>query len=132
MHDDPPIKAGRTSRFSPLSFLGGFGFGSFVGVGLALLVFFLVHDNGTGSKTIAAAPAGPDVASTPSPLQVTPTPDNRARTTTQLDVRLGPGESFAVIGLLSKGEAVSAVGRNADSTWLAIQFPPGSAGRGWV
>src|SRR4029077_15187483 len=37
-----------------------------------------------------------------------------------------------VIGLLSKGESVTPVGRDADSNWLAIQFPPGSAGRGGV
>jgi hypothetical protein len=128
--DDPVSASSPHSRFSPLSFLGGFGFGAFVGVGLALLVFFLVKDDSSKRRLVAVPVAvdAPDAA----PAQVTPTPDTRPRTKVGLDVRLGPGESFGLIGLLSKGEAVTPVGRDANATWLAIQFPPGSAGRGWV
>jgi hypothetical protein len=117
-------------RFSPFSFLGGFGIGAFVGVGLALLVFFLIKDQST--TTVVQTPTEVDAPDAVLSAAVSPTPDQRPRTKVGLDVRLGPGDGYGVIGLLNKGEAVSPIGRDADSNWLAIQFPPGSAARGWV
>src|SRR5947207_2799370 len=117
-------------RFSPFSFLGGFGIGAFVGVGLALLVFFLIKDQNT--TTVVQAPTEVDAPDSPLAAAISPTPDQRPRTKVGLDVRLGPGDGYGVIGLLNKGEAVTPIGRDADSNWLAIQFPPGSAARGWV
>src|SRR5258708_3044205 len=73
MDDDPTQQPGHSSRFSPISFLSGFGFCSFVGVGLALLVFFLVRDGNIASTTIVTVPPSPDLP--PSPPQThTPHP----------------------------------------------------------
>ena len=113
-------------RFNPVTFLVGFGAGTFVGVALALLATALVDDttatNNSAAVRDAAAANG----------VITTTPESRPKTKSALDVRLGPDTSYAIIGLLSRGETVEPVGRDADAKWLAIRFPPGSAGRGWV
>lgn len=114
------------------AFLAGFGVGSFVGVALALLAIALAQDPATStaeSQVVTQA----TIESSPSlTVTVTPTPDPRVRTKTALDVKLGPGEAFAVIGTISRGEAVEVDGRDADSKWVSIRFPPGSLGRGWI
>jgi hypothetical protein len=121
----------RRGRFSPLAFLFGFGIGAFVGVALALLAVALVELEQEPSVVQSDPGPLPDVA----PVTVEtpePTPDIRPRTRTALDVRLGPGNGYAVVGLLPKDEPVEVVGRDNDSQWLAIRFPSGSTGRGWI
>ena len=114
--------------FSPFNFLFGFGVGAFVGVALALLAFALIDDNPAPRTSTTLQPDLPLAAGgTPQP-----TPDTRPTTKVALDVRLGPGNGFAVVGVLGRGESVEVVGRDNDSQWLAIRFPPGSAGRGWI
>jgi len=49
-----------------------------------------------------------------------------------LNVRTGPGMAYAIIGLLSQGDVVEVVGKNADSHWLQIIYPASTKGRGWV
>ncbi len=122
----PEPSTGR--RFSPITFLLGFGFGVFIGVALALLAVALSDEQQTASPIEAIA------EDTPGPLarSLSPTPDARPRTKTAVDVYVGPGTGFGVIGLLQRGESVEVVGRDAGSEWLAIRFPPGSAGRGWL
>ena len=126
MEESPP-----RFRLVSLTFLLGFGFGSFAGVALALLAIALVSGKAEPTTTFVAAQE--DVAPTseigPSP---TATPDARPRTKAQLDVRLGPGLAVAVVGILSRGEALQVTGRDHDGNWVSIQFPPGSTGRGWV
>jgi uncharacterized protein YgiM (DUF1202 family) len=126
MEDSPP-----RFRFVSLTFLLGFGFGSFVGVALALLAIALVSRNSEPTTTVVAAEEVviPTVANG---VPATPTPDLRPRTKSQLDVRLGPGLAFAIIGTIDRGEALQVTGRDFNSRWVSIQFPPGSTGRGWV
>jgi hypothetical protein len=114
--------------FSPVSFLVGFGAGSLIGVLLAILAIVIVQDSDASDN----APSQILVAtSTPVP-GATSTPDLRPRTRSALDVRLGPGEAFAIIGTVARGEAVEVVGRDSDANWAAVRFPPGSTGRGWL
>lgn len=47
-----------------------------------------------------------------------------------LNVRNGPGTSFAQIATLATGQTVGLTGRNADATWLQINLPSG--GVGWI
>lgn len=114
-------------NFSPFNFLIGFGFGAFAGVALALFAFTLVDEQQAAPGNAGIQPDLPVVAGTAQPA-----PDTRPRTRTALDVRLGPGNGFAVVGVLARGEAVEVVGKDGDSLWLAIRFPPGSVGRGWI
>jgi hypothetical protein len=124
--DDAPEGARR--GFSPFNFLFGFGVGSFVGVGLALLAFALVDENTQPAGSAIIQPDEPALATT-TPLA---TAVARPRAKTALDVRLGPGNGFAVVGVLARGDSVEVVGRDNASEWLAIRFPPGSSGRGWI
>lgn len=55
-------------------------------------------------------------------------PTARVRVT-ELNVRQGPGTQYPSVGTLSAGDTIEIVGRNADSSWLAIEFRGGSA---WV
>jgi hypothetical protein len=117
-------------RFVSFTFFVGFGVGSFIGVALALLAVTLVQRSdvsGTRDSQAFVIPTLP-----PPPPGVTATPDARPRTKTVQDVRVGPGFAFAIVGTLSRGEAVEVVGRDAAAGWVAIRFPAGSPGRGWV
>jgi hypothetical protein len=126
--DEPPDRW--RFRFSPVTFLIGFGIGAFAGVALAILAYSLADDNQSPTTVIAAPQADlPEVVVSGT---VQPTPDSRTKSKSALDVRLGPGTGFAVVGSLGKGESVEVVGRDNDSQWLAIRFPPGSAGQGWI
>jgi hypothetical protein len=49
--------------------------------------------------------------------------------TSSLNVRQGPGTNYAPVGTLVQGDQVQIVGRNADSSWWAIQYGNGT---GWV
>ncbi len=130
MDEDPPVELPRRRfRFDSLTFILGFGLGTFIGVALAIAAFALASDP-TASPSQTQAINVP-ATNTPDPF-LTSTPDRRARTRAQLDVRLGPGDSFAIVGIINRGEAVAIVGRDLNGEWVAIQFPPGSAGRGWL
>jgi hypothetical protein len=115
------------SRFGPLSFLFGFGFGIFAGVALALSAIALVRES-SKPATAVVVEESPTVPS----LIATPTPDLRPRTRAAMDVRLGPGNGFAIIGVLARNEVVEIEGRDASAQWLAIRYPPGSTARGWI
>src|SRR5688572_23522026 len=117
------------SRSSSITFLAGFGFGAFVGVAMGLIAILIV-DPGSNQDT-GTTPIG-FVQSPTATGTVLNDPENRPSARTALDVRLGPGPGFAVIGLLARGDGVEPVGRDDQAGWVAIRFPPGSTGRGWV
>lgn len=47
-----------------------------------------------------------------------------------LNVRNGPGAEFGIIATLARGEALTLIGRNANSTWIQVVIPNGTTG--WV
>jgi uncharacterized protein YraI len=49
-----------------------------------------------------------------------------------VNVRAGPGTTYAVIAALLPGDAATAVGRNADASWLALDAPAGWVAAGIV
>jgi uncharacterized repeat protein (TIGR01451 family) len=51
---------------------------------------------------------------------------------TTLNVRQGPGATFAVIGRLTNGATVTVLARNADNSWLKICCLPDGQTAGWV
>jgi CARDB len=115
---------------SGLSFLAGFGFGAFVGGALALLAVALLKDDNTPVVVYDQPQATATVEPTGTPAAVAEANLPTARLS--LDVRIGPGTGYAVVGLLGRGDEVEPVGRSADLDWVAIRFPPGSAALGWV
>src|SRR4051812_35923587 len=115
-----------------LAFLLGFGLGSFVGVILAVVAVLAIRGPAeepriADNQEQLLAPLTP----TPTP-QIQATPDGRPRTKDGGNVYLGPGLAFAIVGTVSRGEPVEVVGRDSDSQWLAIRFPPNSSARGWI
>jgi pSer/pThr/pTyr-binding forkhead associated (FHA) protein len=71
---------------------------------------------------------------TPTPPSGTPTPAGppMAITTTDLNVREGPGQEYPVLGLLPVNTQVEVTGKNSDGSWWQIVYPSGSAERGWI
>jgi hypothetical protein len=115
-----------------LAFLLGFGLGSFVGVILAVVAVLAIRGPSdepriADNQEQLLAPLTP----TPTP-QSSSTPDSRPRTRDGGNVYLGPGLAFAIVGTVGRGEPVEIVGRDAESKWVAIRFPPNSSARGWI
>jgi uncharacterized protein YraI len=50
----------------------------------------------------------------------------------QLNVRSGPGTDFNSLGTLNAKDVVRLLGKDANSTWLQIEFRAGPEGKGWV
>lgn len=50
----------------------------------------------------------------------------------KLNVRSGPGTSFNALGVLNPQDVVTLLGKNANGTWLQIEYPGGPEGKGWV
>ena len=75
--------------------------------------------------TDTAPPMATRVLTTPTPSVVT------ATTTDNVRVRAGPGTKFGVLATIASGTTITAVGRNADSSWIQIQ-QPGKTDLGWV
>jgi hypothetical protein len=127
-----PMDDAPQPTLSRLSFLAGFGFGAFIGGALALLAVFLVRE-GEPEPQVVVAPTAVVSATPSSPFTtVTPELETLPRTIAPLDVRIGPGEGFAIIGQLGRDEPVQPVGRNSDRDWVAVRFPPGSSAIGWL
>jgi pSer/pThr/pTyr-binding forkhead associated (FHA) protein/uncharacterized protein YgiM (DUF1202 family) len=76
------------------------------------------------------------VVVTPTPRAPTepPTPVGPAAalTTTDLNVREGPGENYPVVGLLPVNTEVEVTGKDPDGIWWQIAYPPGTAERAWI
>lgn len=73
----------------------------------------------------AAAPAEEAQETAASPLSA-------SVTALALNVRQGPGTTFAVIGRLTGGAQVTVLGRSADGAWLYICCIPGTQTGGWI
>ena len=104
--------------------------------------------DGTAATTTEPPPATPQPEASPTdvPTEVPPVdaappaptatlvPGSQAGTVTavNLNVRGGPGTTFAVIGKVKRGDTVSVLGRNANGAWLAICCLLGTETNGWV
>lgn len=68
------------------------------------------------------------IVAPPRPVQPTPEPiaGNALIITDNLNVRLGPGLDYSVIGQLGDGARIDVLGRSVDGEWLAVD------GAGWI
>ena len=86
--------------------------------------------------TVMITAAGGQAADTPTPTSPseTPAPGDTpiAVTTTDLNVREGPGQSYPVLGLLPVNTQVEVSGQNADGSWWEIVYPPDTPERAWI
>jgi hypothetical protein len=116
-----------------LAFLFGFGLGSFVGVILAVVAVLAIRGPADEPEIISGEGEQLLAPYTPTPLSIaSSTPDPRPRTKDAGNVYLGPGLAYAIVGTVAREEPVEVVGRDSDSTWVAIRFPANSTARGWV
>lgn len=81
----------------------------------------------TNTPTLVILPTDPPA---PTPTN-TPNPDPRVTILQNMNVRTGPGTDYPVIGPGSAGETSNIIGRNADSSWVQIQYTTAN-GSGWV
>ena len=58
--------------------------------------------------------------------------DRSPRALVALDVHIGPGVNYQVIGSLPRGAQLDLVGRDASSQWVAVAFAGGTKINGWV
>ena len=66
-------------------------------------------------------------STTPAP---TPVPATGTITAAKLDLRSGPSAQNSVVAVLSQGQALTLLGRTADSAWVKVRA--GSLGEGWI
>lgn len=90
---------------------------------LAVIVVFIFGSSGSGSGD------GPPLID---PLTPQPGRGITARSVATSTVREGPGLDYFAIGELGRNQDIEIAGRNVESTWFNIYFPPGSSLRGWV
>jgi hypothetical protein len=84
----------------------------------------------TALPTLRPAPALPlNPATTATPiLQFRPV----ARVTVNLNVRDGPSQDEAKVGLLEAGSEAEVTGQSADGQWLRIVYPAAPEGEAWI
>jgi septal ring-binding cell division protein DamX len=79
---------------------------------------------------------GQTVTDTPTPTTPTETPPPSgppiAITTSDLNVREGPGQDYPILGLLPVNTQVEVAAKNPNGTWWQIVYPPDSAERAWI
>ncbi len=94
-------------------------------------------DSALSGQTPAPGQTSGALPKSPTQMIVTPPPTNTTASgqpavrvnTPTLNVRQGPGTNYPVVGVLSQGDQVPLVGRNADSSWWAVAYGSGTA---WV
>jgi uncharacterized protein YraI len=85
----------------------------------------VVSDGGQGTVVDTPTPSTP---SEPPATGGTP----MAVTTSDLNVREGPGQEYPILGLLPVNTQVEVTGKNPDGSWWQIAYPAGGAERAWV
>lgn len=87
----------------------------------------------TATSAVPAATIAPTTTSSQRP---TPSPDTSApaqsgaTASRNANLRAGPGTGFAVVGSVAQGDALTVIGRNAETTWYEIEDATGEGG--WI
>lgn len=77
--------------------------------------------------------ATPRASSTPLPPEAVPTvAPVMVSLTTAINVRNSADVNAGSLGMLNYGDEIQVIGKNDDSSWLQIYYPPGSVSTGWV
>ncbi len=76
------------------------------------------------TQALTATPLPPALSATPWPVEGT--------LMVKVNVRSGPGASFASLGLLNPGEKVLIFAQDPTGKWYQVLYPSASAGRAWV
>jgi hypothetical protein len=100
---------------------------------------FTPTPNYTATPTASPTPTNtPIPTATPIPTETPippPTPTVFVVSVTvqqEMNVRQGPGTNYPVVGSAPAGASAPVVGRNADSSWVQVEYPPGSGTFAWL
>ncbi len=106
---------------------------------LFLLIFLISNLGGSQAPDAGAPEVLTPAASATAPSEVEPTApptpeagDAMVTVETAVNVRMGPGTNYPKTGMLLAGQSATVTGRNADSSWWAIDFPTEPNNVGWV
>lgn len=89
------------------------------------------------SEPTAAPPPAQDPVSPISPPTDTPSPEPasgppQVTIVQDMNVRAGPGTNYPIAGPGPAGETSTIVGRNADNSWVQVEYPLTADKTGWV
>jgi len=85
-----------------------------------------------GDATLTFTPIGAETQTptpTPTPIAIATTCSPLITTTTDSNVRSGPGQVYNIIGVIPLGGTAPVVGKNFDGTWWYIEF---AGSHGWI
>lgn len=85
-----------------------------------------------GTERVTVVPRETGAAGTATPRPMTTVRGPRARATTTLTVRAGPGTGFISLGVVARGTELEVVAKSDSEQWLEVIYPPRSRLRGWV
>ncbi|MEZ4861634.1 MAG: SH3 domain-containing protein [Caldilineaceae bacterium] len=87
-----------------------------------------------GGQAAAVAASTPNTTTTASPVIASSTAITGAVTTgsARLNVRAGPGTTYAIVAKVTAGAEVTALARNEAGDWIQIALPDDATGFGWV
>lgn len=95
-----------------------------------------VITNTTTAEPTAAAPASTTAVTMTTTPAMTSTTDEATvalvRSTTRLNIRSGPGTTYAIIGKADPAQQLTVVGRTVDGSWVEVQLPEADGTTGWV
>jgi len=83
-----------------------------------------VHNEAAAQQPTVSIPT---VTSSPSGPMITVNQDQE-----QINVRAGPSQDYAIVGILQQGEKVPAIGRSPGGDWIKILYPTVNGGVAWV
>lgn len=94
-----------------------------------------VLTNTTTAEPTAAPASATTVTTTTAPAVSSVTDEATVavvRSTTRLNIRSGPGTTYAVIGKAEPAQPLTIVGRTTDGSWVEVQLPEATETTGWV
>jgi hypothetical protein len=87
----------------------------------------------TPTEVVEVAPSEPSSPlPTPEPAEAANEGPVTITLIQNMNVRGGPGTNYPVVGPGPAGETAKVLGRNADSSWLQVEYPLTDDGTGWV
>lgn len=103
-----------------------------IGGGCFLFFISLLRPSIAFADILAQQPTGaiPTVTSSPEGLMVVPKTGEGSEE--QINVRAGPSRDYAKVGVLTRGQQASALGRTPGGDWVMIAYPGAPDGVGWV
>ena len=82
----------------------------------------------TSIPTLTPEVATEEPIATPEVAECTPS----VTTTTDANVRNGPGVAYGIYGLIPQNGTATVAGKNSAGDWWYIEFAAGEGGHGWI